>query len=172
MESNPTNGGQIGDEIDPYGALRGQTTSVYDRNSTYDLQLNLPCVNVVSRTYPMTTVDVRNLHCISSGGGTDVSFDSTTNQNKVDTLVQSPSTANTQGYVAPTWGPADGATAGAGTNLASFCSGTLTALCTSTSLRGTLAGVTRPASGAWDIGAYFVGAGAPDPPSNVSASAH
>jgi hypothetical protein len=42
---------------------------------------------------------------------------------------------------------------GLGANLTSLCSGTLTALCSSTTFGGTKTGQTRPSTGAWDAGA-------------------
>jgi hypothetical protein len=59
---------------------------------------------------------------------------------------------------------------GAGTNLTSLCTGALAPLCKDK------AGVQRPATGAWDSGAYYTGTSSPvsklNPPTNLTAVAH
>jgi hypothetical protein len=69
----------------------------------------------------------------------------------------------TLGLNALTWVPEVGSmTIGAGVNLTASCTGALTALCLDK------AGVARPSSGAWDIGAYQYASGATTP--SVTAS--
>jgi hypothetical protein len=159
-----------GNDIDPYGASGSLTMKVYDWNNTYNLVSGGICVQVDSRTYPMTVVDVRNLHCIAMSG-TTFNPDGTISPYSLDLLLQSVSTANGQGYVAPTWAPTSpsASTVGTGTNLTSFCSGSLTALCSTTTLGGTLASTSRPSTGAWDEGAYLYVADPPSAPTNLTA---
>ena len=57
-------------------------------------------------------------------------------------------TANAQGYTSANKYKGSGSTAGAGANLTSSCSGSLTLLCK------TIEGVSKPTSGAWNIGPY------------------
>jgi hypothetical protein len=76
---------------------------------------------------------------------------------------------------------ASNSTVGAGNNLSSMCSGNLAALCSDTAyatydqanhtvvMRTVNA---RPASGAWDIGAYLFQDGPIQPPTGVKATAH
>lgn len=160
VESNISGGGQIGDEIDRFGAPTGATMIVHDWNNTYQLASNLTCVNVVTRAgvQAMSVVDVTNLHCIETVAPTGTGLfspDTTVTSNNTTPLGQATATANSQGYTAPEWLPTSGsgATVGAGTNLTSQCSGTLTALCSSTTLGGYVTAVSRPSSGAWNIGA-------------------
>jgi hypothetical protein len=172
--SGPGAAGQIGDEIDPYNAPSGLTMNVYDWNNTYELSSSLSCVNVVPRSVSLHIVDVRNLFCVESAtpaGGVLDSILSAISPETLDVLGESISTANTQGYIAPTWQPTvgTGLTVGAGTNLSTYCSGNLKQLCSPTTLGGMLSPGSRSPSGAWDIGAYqFL---APGPPTNLTATA-
>jgi hypothetical protein len=60
----------------------------------------------------------------------------------------------------------------AGANLTSLCSGYLAALCSTTSAGHTVTPVARPATGAWDAGAYQYGTSAqiPNPPTELTAA--
>lgn len=62
---------------------------------------------------------------------------------------------------------------GAGTNLTSLCTGVLVALCSDTSAGNSRTPVQRPATGAWDAGAYAYSSGSapapPAPPTGLSA---
>jgi hypothetical protein len=167
----------IGDEIDPYNPNPSNVpaSNVYDWNNTYELTSTLgTCVNVVSRTgMTMNIVDVRNLHCIAAVAFVTFSASATTSPNSVDVLGQTVSTANGQGYTAPTWQPTSGSgsTIGTGTNLTSFCSGTLAALCSTTTLGGYLTAEPRPSNGAWNEGGFELST-APYPPTGLQANIH
>ncbi len=151
---------QQGDNADPYLVSGNPTGIVHDWNNTYQMRANDgACVNVTSRMPVLNTIDVVNVHCIGESV-VSLSFDSATNHNNTTPITQSIETANGQGYVSPRWGPANGSTVAAGTNLASNCSGELTALCSDSTVGGTrVSTIMRPSVGAWDIGAYqFIGA--------------
>lgn len=117
-------------------------------------------------------------------------FLSTANVSNSNSVFQSESTANSQGYTgsnnyAPT--SSSDATVGAGVNLTSSC-GTFAALCQDTTLAVAYDSVnhvaivpgkspqSRPSSGAWDAGAYSFGSGsgssAPNPPSGLTIVVH
>jgi hypothetical protein len=119
-----------------------------------------------SGAYP--TVTMENNHVISDGTPAhealicDASWDST-DCAAVTTLTLTTNTTMTnaaamaQGYVAgnlfaPTL--SSNGTVSTGTNLTGSCSGALTQLCSDTSAGGIRTPVLRPASGAWDTGAY------------------
>ncbi len=112
-------------------------------------------------------------------------------------IAQSKATANGQGYTetngfAPT--ASSDATVGAGTNLATLCASVPTptftganpqAACKQSTTFGVaynstthtvsypaITPVTRPASGAWDVGAYQYGGGGPNPPTGLVATVH
>jgi len=170
---------QIADEIDPYDASSGLTSVVHDWNNTYQVIAGGTCVNVVSRSPALTSVDVKNLHCISTSG-TATNLSAAGSNTSSNILLQSVATANGQGYAAPNWMPTSStaSTVGAGTNLTANCSSTLSGECTSTSLGATLVGGARPASGNWDEGSYLYSAlgsqpappAAPPAPTNVAAA--
>jgi hypothetical protein len=169
-------GSDIGDEIDPYNG-NGLTMNVYDWNNTYHVRTGGTCVNAVARSgLSLNVVDVRNLHCISDSGGTAFNSGGASSPASSNLLLQSVTTANGQGYTgAGGWTPtsSSGSTVGAGTNLASHCSGALTALCSDSTAGDSRATKPRPSSGsAWDIGAYqFVGTG-PSPASGLVGVVH
>jgi hypothetical protein len=64
--------------------------------------------------------------------------------------------------------------AGSGKNLSSLCTGNLVALCSDTSAGNTRTPSARPASGAWDVGAYMISSGTTtttlQPPTALAAS--
>ena len=162
---------QIANEIDPYGSS-GQKMNVYDWNNTYQLSNGGICVNVVSRSgASVSLVDVRNLQCIS---GTSFNSSGAASPTSSNILNQTVATANQQGYTAPTWAPTSGSggTVGSGLNLSTNCSGTLSALCSGTTLGGTIAPTSRASS--WDIGAYQFGGSVskPAPPTALTGVAH
>jgi hypothetical protein len=148
-------GSDIADEIDAFNSSAGQAMNAHDWNNTFVVNAGGTCTNVVSRSgLSMNAVDVRNLHCIATSGGTTFNSDGTTTPTSSNLLLQTVATANGQGYISPTWIPTSGSgsTVGTGTNLSANCSGTLAALCSSTTLGGLLTPVTRPTS--WDEGAF------------------
>jgi hypothetical protein len=171
-------GSDIADEIDPYNGS-GLTMNVYDWNNTYHVQTGGTCVNAVSRSgLNLNIVDVRNLHCIADSGGTTFNPSGSTHAASSNLILQSVSTANGQGYTATNgWAPNSnsGATVGAGTNLASNCSGALATLCYDSTAGDSRAAKPRPATGSpWDIGAYqFVGGtGGPSPATGLTGIVH
>ena len=94
-------------------------------------------------------------------------------------VAQSTAGANAQGYsLSNGWQPTSGsnATVGKGTNETALCTGLLAPLCQALNYANlTLPGTTRPASGAWDAGAYQFGVPVLHPavpPLNLMLSAH
>jgi hypothetical protein len=105
-------------------------------------------------------------------------------------VVQTLSVANSQGYnssqtyaFSPT--SSASATVGAGTNLTSSATATLTSLASDTTYSCTAAvgsgnqpacpartTVNRPSTGGWNSGAYEFGSGGPNPPTGLTATAH
>ncbi len=157
-------GSYIGDEIDPYNG-GGLTMNIYDWNNTYHVTNGGICVNTVSRAgLSLSVVDVRNLHCIADSGGTAFNDGGASKPSSSNLLLESTATANGQGYaVADSWAPASTSapTVGAGKNLTSSCSGTLSQLCIATTAGNTRPAANRPTSGGWDIGAFQFAAPAP-----------
>jgi len=140
-----------------------QETLYYYNNTVVAPQSNNACMRVVNRgNGNIGTMVFENNHCISQVGifGYDSGISINNLTQTTNTLMNS-STANSQGYTAgnsyrPT--SSTGATVGAGTNLASLCTGSLSELCNDVSgvlgLTTTGTGVPRPATGAWDTGAF------------------
>ena len=161
-----------GTNVDPFG-LGSQTVHIYDWNNTYNLLSASTCVLVTNRGLSISSLDVRNLHCIQPSGGTLVNPVGTITYTDSNMLLQTTSTANGQGYAAPVWGPANGGTVGAGTNLSANCTGSLSALCNSTTLGGTIASP-PPRGATWDIGAYSFSTSQVtlSPPSSIRAVVH
>ena len=94
-------------------------------------------------------------------------------------VAQSTAAANAQGYsLSNGWQPSSGSNAsvGKGTNETALCMGSLAPLCSALNyLNPILPGTARPASGAWDVGAYQFGVPMLHPaipPSNLMLSAH
>lgn len=104
-------------------------------------------------------LDLRNNHCITDSG-TPINLEITGNTyTSIDNLTQSTSAASAQGYTlgetyvySPTTGTS--ATVGQGSNLTSFASGQVASLASDTTYGGARVTITRPGSGAWDVGAY------------------
>lgn len=162
---------------------QGSTGTYFVYNNTIDTPRG-PCVGN-GEAGPRSITRYANMHCITSGvtcGATG-----TTCTNDGGNLQQTESVANSAGYnssqtyaYAPT--SAASPTVGTGANETSLCS-TVPALCSDTSyatydnvnhkvvMRAVLA---RPASGAWNIGAYMFGGSAPQgpplPPSSLTGS--
>jgi hypothetical protein len=140
-------------------------------NTMYGSSTNIGCVRVVNRSNGnIGVLNVQNNHCMTNSG-TFVNFDSGMAANTYvndNNLMMTTSTAATQGYAttnnfAPTSG--SDSTVGYGVNLASNCSGNLTALCSD------LLSVARGST--WDAGAYQYRAGsatAPAAPTSLSAT--
>jgi hypothetical protein len=122
-----------------------------------------------SGTY--STIQIVNNHCITSAGRIDDTALSATTKTVTNNLVQTMSTANSQGYSAAqsfAFSPTAGtqATVGAGGNLSGQCTGRNALLCHDTgygslqtaaniSASPARAGFSRPAGATgWDIGAY------------------
>lgn len=108
---------------------------------------------------------------IANRGGTYTTHETTD-------VYQTESAANSQGYTntnayAPT--SAGDITVGSVTNLTSSCATFGAALCSDTTVGGTRTPNARPASGAWDAGAYEFnqsGSNPPNPPGGLSAVVH
>lgn len=136
-----------------------------------------------------TTITSRNNHfigCTSLAG----CFARTSNVSDANSVFQTESAANGQGYVAANaYGPtaASNATIGAGTNLTSVGCSTFAAICQDTTLGVGYDSVNhvvivpgrtpqaRPANGTWDAGAYFFGGTpvtGPNPPTGLTAVVH
>jgi hypothetical protein len=134
---------------------------------------------------PRSTTNFANNHCIN--GSIICDGTGTTCNNQGGNLLQSMSTANKQGYSASEleeYSPVAGCTSascstvGAGVDLASSCSTSMTGLCNSitypsydstTHTISAMAAVAR--SAAWDIGAYqFASGSSPNPPTGLSAT--
>jgi hypothetical protein len=120
-------------------------------------------------------IDIRNNHCISDSGLISLGAGANTMTNS-NNVVMSTATAAAQGYTSSetfAYSPtsASSGTVGAGISLSSLASGATATLASDTTYGGLRATKTRPASGAWDAGAYvFSGSatsGAPAPPTNV-----
>ena len=109
-----------------------------------------------------TIVVIENNLCVSSiGDRSGVSSSIAASSLSVDhNVLLSPSRAASDGYASPSaqfaWLPPAGAapTAGTGVNLTSVCTALLPALCVDTSYAGARAPSSRPAVGAWAMGAY------------------
>lgn len=175
VSCNTSNGcvATAGNNVDPYGLPSGAKAHIYDWNNTYDLAATGTCVLATARSgISITSLDVRNLHCIVPSGGATVTPNNVTTYTNSSLLLQTNTTANGQGYGAPSWGPANGSTVGAGTNLTSDCAESLVALCSSTTLGGTIASLnSRPSTGNWDEGAYsYAFSATPSIPPSVTAT--
>ena len=135
------------------------------------------CFRVIARnTSFIGTGIIQNNHCITGTGSTvgydtGVGFTSSTISNNI---TQTYAAAQTAGYTpANTYRPTSSSspTVAAGVNLTTNCSGLLTPLCSDANGVWNTAGTAfgsgvnnpRPASTAWDLGAYRFGASAPPP---------
>jgi hypothetical protein len=134
---------------------------------------------------PRSITNFANNHCIN--GSIICDGTGTTCNNLGGNLLQSMSTANKQGYTASEleeYSPVAGCTSstcstvGAGVDLASSCSASMTGLCNSItypsydSTTHTISVMAASArSAAWDIGAYqFASGSSPNPPTGLSAT--
>ena len=133
----------------------GGTRDCLDDNATnYASGLTV----VLQNNYCVTTA---NPYYIKSSASTYTNQAGSTSQSVIEasSTVQSPSTANSQGYTvsnlyAPTSASNDTVTlanGGNSANLTGLCSGYLVALCSD------INGNPRPSSGGWQAGAYFYG---------------
>jgi len=170
-------------------------------NGEYDIQIGITesdhasvTANVYNNTLQSTgglvrvlpylsigTLNLQNNHFITDGAGGSTPYCTSAQDpvncaavialNVSNNVTMTNATAGSQGYTSSEshpYSPTSGSngTVGAGLNLTSSCS-TLTALCSD------ILGISRPSSGAWDVGAYlFTGAGAPNPPTSVGAKAN
>jgi hypothetical protein len=191
--------------FNPAGTLRAYNNVVYDIHMAggnyWDVAGNGPEViynntleggPIANNTFqpPITS---RNNHFIGCTGVSGGCFLSASNVNDANSVFQTESVANAQGYVAANnFGPtaATNATVGAGTNLTSVGCSTFAGICQDTTLGVGYDSVNhvvivpgrtpkaRPASGAWDAGAYFfggtpvTGSNPPSPPTGLSAVVH
>jgi hypothetical protein len=125
---------------------------------------NTQCPGGASATWVAT-----NNHFITdSGSGFSAIFRTPGVASGTNNIYQTNAAAGTQGYAAASnYAPtaANEATVGAGTNLAGSCGAAGNALCSDTTLANTRTPNARPASGAWDAGAYQFNGVAPPPPS-------
>jgi hypothetical protein len=135
------------------------------------------CMRTVSRgNGNFGVLDIQNNHCISNVAAPTgiislgVTGNTYTNLNNV---LQTLAVATAQGYTpsepfaySPTAG---GATISAGLNLTALAAGATISLLQDTTFGGSRATKPRPASGAWDAGAYeFVVGTKPTPPTNLT----
>ncbi|HEY2645666.1 MAG TPA: hypothetical protein VGI34_01770 [Candidatus Acidoferrales bacterium] len=120
-------------------------------------------------------IDLRNNHCISDQGLISLGTGANTLTNSTNVVVGT-SAASSQGLASSgsfAFLPSSGlvATLAGGANLMSNASGNLATLALDTTYGGTRSPNSRPASGAWDIGAYQHNSsgtsGIPAPPTNV-----
>jgi hypothetical protein len=191
--------------FNPAGTLRAYNNVVYDIHMAggnyWDVAGNGPEIiynntleggPIANNTFqpPITS---RNNHFIGCTGVSGGCFLSASNVNDANSVFQTESVANAQGYVAANnFGPtaATNATVGAGTNLTSVGCSTFAGICQDTTLGVGYDSVNhvvivpgrtpnaRPASGAWDAGAYFfggtpvTGSNPPSPPTGLSAVVH
>jgi hypothetical protein len=152
----------------------GGANAAYAWNNTIYGGGSTDCFRFLSQGGSWSVADLKNNHCISDVGlvytaGGAQSPTTTTN------VTQGTSVAGSQGFsisetfaLAPT-SPTN-STVKAGTNLSSQATGSLATMASDTSYGGTRTTISRPTSGAWDVGAYMFGAsivGAPTPPTNV-----
>lgn len=184
--------------VDRYGTASG-TVAYYHYNDTCKNANNTTyAVRATHDNGCIASITIVNLHSINdpwSGssapvtvtqtGGPDivpfVNVDSgcSTAISITTSVPQSTASANAQGYaLANGWQPTSGtnATVGKGTNETALCTGLLAPLCQALNYANlTLPGTTRPASGAWDAGAYQFGVPVLHPaipPTNLMLSAH
>jgi hypothetical protein len=157
-------------------AVSGTTTNTVNfLNNTMDSCTVQFAGNSVTFGYK-GTVNFENNHLIGYGAlnlsavwtnGTGPYAGAATVNDLGGNIYQTEATANGQGYLpATSYAPTSpsGSTVGAGTNLTSQCGTLPTALCSDTTLGGTRTPNTRPATGAWDSGAYeFTGSGGNPP---------
>jgi hypothetical protein len=130
--------------------------AVYILNNTMENPTppNFPNVLVVDRGYPFGTVVIQNNHFIAESAG-DFAGPVNTLVNDHN-LLETHAEAAAHGYTlanhfAPT--STSSPTANAGTNLSTSCT-LSSALCSTTSLGGSMVPSARPSSAAWNIGAY------------------
>lgn len=151
----------------------GGSNAAYAWNNTVYGGGTTACFRTLSQGGYWATVELKNNHCISDIGLVYSGSTITTNNNNV---TQSVSAATSQGFTSSetyAYSPASGTsgTAGAGTNLMSLASGNSATLALDTAYGGPRTAIARPASGAWDVGAYQYSSsgasGPPSPPTNV-----
>jgi hypothetical protein len=150
-------------------AVHAWNNTVYGGSSTY-------CMRTVDRgNGNFGALDIQNNHCISDAGVISLGPGGNVYTNK-NNLLMSTATAASQGYTSSetyAYSPtaASNGTVGAGTNLTSLATAATALLATDTTYNGARPGKTRPASGAWDAGAYEFSSsgvsGTPAPPTNV-----
>ncbi len=143
------------------GAGGCDTINIY--NNTLVANGLVDAVRVIGRGSGIANLNVENNHFINSTGAVELCFNmsgcgnaaTVTNTNNI---WQSTATATAQGYTTSevyAYSPVSGgATIGAGANLTEVCSGNLAALCNDTTFGNSRTTVSRPASSAWDAGAY------------------
>ncbi len=135
-------------------AIHAWNNTIYAGSGTY-------CMRLVNRgNGNIGTLDLENNHCITGQGLITIdsgvsanSYSNTTN------LTMSLATASSQGYTSSetyAYSPtaASNSTVGAGTNLTSIITAPSASLANDTTYGGLMATNERPATGAWDIGAY------------------
>ena len=108
-------------------------------------------------TWPVLAI--QNNYCVTTAGRADDPSLAASSKTVDHNVTQTPAAAGAAGFSASSsyaYSPpsATSATVGAGGNLTSTCTGPLAGLCTDTSYAGGRPATARPASGAWDAGAY------------------
>ncbi|MHB8652840.1 MAG: hypothetical protein ACYDA9_03075 [Terriglobia bacterium] len=169
----------------------GGTDLVYNNTMECGPDSNPNAVCAAGISSSVVAVALENNHFISSAG----SYWNTNGVTPtlITNLQQSLATANGQGYSSAEFDPfsptaSGNSTVGAGTNLTSSCTGSASTLCSDTPIGVAYNSTThtvsvpfrttnsRPASGAWDIGAYeFASAPPPikpNPPISITAVPH
>jgi hypothetical protein len=187
-------------DLGTLGVSNSQTPSIggetgghtYFYNDTIVAVDNQSCINNGGQGAVGANVTVQNIHCIQGTSGGAVSDFTLTSPNLLQTATQA--AANTSPhfdqYTASETYPisplvSTNSTVGAGANQASNCTGSVSGLCgdiayyVQTTINGVVQAVpgrtvnTRPASGAWDVGAYQFSsstAQALQPPTSLQAS--
>jgi hypothetical protein len=137
------------------------------------------CMRTIDRgNGNFAVLDIENNHCISGQGLITAGITGSTYTN-TDNLLMSLATAASQGYAsseANAYSPtsATSGTVGAAANLMNLATGATVALASDTTYGGQRLVNARPASGAWDVGAYSYSSTAavrPQPPTGVTAIA-
>jgi len=151
----------------------GGANAAYAWNNTVYGGSTAPCFRTLSQGGSWSIVDFRNNFCISDIGLLYNGTSPTTNSNNVTLSV---SAATGQGYTSSgsyAYSPqsSSSGSVGGGANLMSLASGNLATLALDSTYGGMRTASSRPASGAWDVGAYQFSSsgtsGVPSPPTNV-----
>jgi hypothetical protein len=144
--------------------------ALYIWNNTIVPKSGVACFQTDPQTPMWPNIVMENNHCVTTSALYS-NTPSATNLTVDHNVLEAPAAASAQGYAASqtyAYSPTSmqGATVGAGANLASNCSGALSGLCSDTSYACSVSAsnqivcpvrspLTRPTSGAWDSGGYL-----------------